>query len=277
VYIRDYFDLQQAEPEMVRAMGTNAVRRPIQAIEFRSVSFRYPRTDKWVLKDINLTFRRGERIGLVGENGAGKTSLVKLLCRLYDPTEGAICVDGVDLRELEIDKWHETIGVIFQDFVTYADRVRDNIGYGQVEELDNLPRIVEAAKKGQAHDFIQKMPEGYETMLGREFARGEWLSGGQLQRLALSRLFMRDADVLILDEPTFALDPRSEYDIYETCNEHCVGKISLLISHRFSTMRIADRIIVLGGQVLEEGTHGDLVRLGGRYAQLYEIQSRVFR
>lgn len=277
VYIKDFFDLRRAEPELVKTSGTTPICRPIQTIELRHVSFRYPRTEECVLKDINLTFRRGERIGLVGENGAGKTTLVKLLCRLYDPTDGAIYVDGVDLRELEIGKWHQSVGVIFQDFVTYLDKVRDNIGYGQADQLDNLPRIVEASRKGQADAFIRKLSEGYETILGREFTGGEWLSGGQMQRLALARLFMRDADVFVLDEPTFALDPRSEYEIYETFNEHCDGKISFLISHRFSTMRIAERIVVLSGQVLEDGTHEDLMRLGGRYAELFEIQSKALR
>lgn len=275
VYVRDFLELQQVQPELVKTSGTAPVVRPVRTIEFRNVSFRYPRTESWVLKDVNLTFRQGERIGLIGENGAGKTTLVKLLCRLYDPTEGSITVNGVDLRELSLEKWHESIGVIFQDFVTYMDRVRDNIGYGQVDQMDNLPRIIEAAKRGQADAFIRALPGGYETILGREFAKGEWLSGGQMQRLALSRLFMRDADVLILDEPTFALDPRTEYEIYETFNKHCDGRIALLISHRFSTIRVADRIIVLSNRVVEDGTHDDLVHLGGVYAELFDIQSRT--
>jgi ATP-binding cassette subfamily B protein len=159
--------------------------------------------------------------------------------------------------------------------VTYFDKVKVNIGYGRIDQLDNSSKIIEAAKKAQADAFIKKLPQGYETIPGREFAKGVWLSGGQLQRLALARLFIRDADVLVLDEPTFALDPRSEYEIYETFNQHYNEKISLLISHRFSTMRIADRIIVLSGRVLEEGTHDDLMRLGGKYAELYDIQSKA--
>jgi ATP-binding cassette subfamily B protein len=172
---------------------------------------------------------------------------------------------------------HRTIGIIFQDFVTYMGRIRDGIGYGQVDQLDNLSRITEAAKKGQADAFIRRLPETYDTILGREFAKGEQLSGGQLQRLALSRLFMRDADLLILDEPTFALDPRSEYEIYKTFDAHSDGKISLLISHRYSTMRIADRIIVLDGQIREAGTHAELMRLGGRYAELFDAQTKAVR
>ncbi len=277
VYLTDFYRLQDAEPELIRSVGHASVCRPIRTVEFRAVSFRYPRTDKWVLKDLNLTLKYGERVGLVGENGAGKSSLVKLLCRLYEPTEGAIYVDGVDLRELQIEQWHRAIGVIFQDFVTFADRVRDNIGYGQFDRRDNLPQIMEAARKGQADDFIRRLPQGYETLLGREFDRGEWLSGGQLQRLALARLFMRDADVLILDEPTFALDPRAEYEVYETCREHCDDKISLFVSHRFSTMRITDRIAVLqAGQIIEDGTHEDLMRDRGQYAELFELQSKSF-
>ena len=277
VYLKDFFDLQRAEPELVKTSGTECLPRPITSIEFRNVSFRYPRTDKWVLRNINLTFRSGERIGLVGENGAGKTTFVKLLCRLYDPTEGAIYVNGIDLREFPIERWHESIGVIFQDFVTYLSKIRENIGYGQVDAMEDLSQIIAAAEKGRADAFIRKLPEGYETVLGREFSGGEWLSGGQMQRLALSRLFMRKADVFILDEPTFALDPRSEYEIYETFDAHCAGKIGFLISHRFSTMRIAERIVVLNGQVLEDGTHAELMRLGGVYADLFEIQSKALR
>lgn len=276
VYIKDFFDLQHVEPELVKSSGAEPIRHPIQSIVFENVSFRYPRTESWVLRHINLSFKLGERIGLVGENGAGKTTFVKLLCRLYDPTEGTIYVNGVDLRDIDIEAWHAAIGVVFQDFVTYMGKIRDNIGYGQIDQLDNLPQIMAAARKGRADSFIQKLPEGYDTMMGREFARGTQLSGGQKQRLALARLFMRDADILILDEPTFALDPRTEYEIYETCHKHCNGKISLLISHRFSTMRIADRIIVLDkGQVLEDGSHEELMLVNGQYAELYRIQSKA--
>lgn len=249
-----------------------------QGIEFRNVSFRYPGSDAYVLRDITLSIRPHERIALVGLNGAGKTTLIKLLTRLYDPTEGQILVDGVDLRDYDLASLHQRFGVIFQDFVRYQFSVRENIGFGQVDALDDLDRIKGAADRGGAASIIERMSEGYETVLGRRWEKGLELSGGEWQKIALARAFMREAEVMVLDEPTSALDAEAEYEVFRRFGELMEGRIAVLISHRFSTVRMADRIVVLAdGRILELGSHAELIALGGTYARLFNLQAEGYR
>lgn len=260
--------------EQIQPMPT-AIRR---GIEFRNVSFRYPGKDSWALQNLNLYIAPGEKLALVGANGAGKTTLVKLLTRLYEPTEGQILLDGVDLREYDLRELHERIGVIFQDFVRYHLTARENIGFGQIKALDDEARIVSASQRGGADTVISELEQGYDTMLGRWFNQGQELSGGQWQKIALGRAFMRDGEVLVLDEPTAALDAEREYEIFQRFRELTEGKIALLISHRFSTVRMADRIAVLeGGRVTELGSHQELLALGGTYARLFNLQAEGYR
>ena len=247
-------------------------------IEFRHVSFRYPGSDTDVLRDINLHIHPGERIALVGLNGAGKTTLIKLLTRLYDPTEGEVLLDGVDLRAYDLTSLHQRFGVIFQDFVRYQFTVRENIGFGQVDALDDLGRIEGAADRGGASSIIEKLPQGYDTMLGRRWEKGQELSGGQWQKIALARAFMRKAEVLVLDEPTSALDAEAEYEVFRRFGELMEGRIAVLISHRFSTVRMADRIVVLSaGKIIELGSHAELIQLDGAYARLFNLQAEGYR
>jgi len=253
--------------------------RPIRAgIEFRNVSFAYPGTSRLVLKDLNLRLDQGERIALIGENGEGKTTIVKLLTRLYDPIEGVIELDGVDLREYNLEDYTSQVAVIFQDFMRYDMTARENIAIGRITETGNLPSIVMAARKSMAEDVIRKLHGGYEQMLGRRFEGGVDLSGGEWQKVALARAYLRDAQVLILDEPTASLDARSEHEVFRRFAELTEGKLSVLISHRFSTVRMADRIIVLEkGQISEQGRHEQLVTQGGRYAEMFDMQAANYR
>ncbi len=271
-----YLELQ---PLLVSPANGLAAPEPIRhGIEFRHVSFCYPGSDVYVLRDINLHIHPGERIALVGLNGAGKTTLIKLLTRLYDPTEGQVLLDGVDLREYDLTSLHQRFGVIFQDFVRYQFTVRENIGFGQVDALDDFARITGAADRGGASPIIKNMPQGYDTMLGRRWEKGQELSGGQWQKIALARAFMRKAEVLVLDEPTSALDAEAEYDIFRRFGELMEGRIAVLISHRFSTVRMADRIAVLSaGKIVELGSHAELIALDGSYARLFNLQAEGYR
>ena len=263
----------QSKPDAVLAP------RPIRkGFEFRGVSFQYPDSDRQVLKNINLRIEPGERIALVGENGQGKTTLVKLLARLYDPTEGAIFLDGIDLREYSIEDLSKEIGIIFQDFVRYEISARENIGVGRIEEISNELRVSEAARKSLADAVVAKLPNGFHQMLGRRFEGGSDLSGGEWQKFALARAYMRDAQVLILDEPTASLDARSEYEVFQHFSELTEDCTTVLVSHRFSTVRIAQRILVLDdGQIREQGTHEQLLELGGRYAEFFNLQAEGYR
>jgi ATP-binding cassette subfamily B protein len=249
-----------------------------QGFEFRNVAFSYPGSPRQILHNFNFHLRPGERVALIGENGQGKTTIVKLITRLYDPTEGQVLLDGVDLRDYDLDDLYRRIGVIFQDFMRYEMTARENIAVGRVEELEQLEHIRIAAGKGLADEVIRKLPAHYEQMLGRRFEGGVDLSGGEWQKIALARAYLRNAEVLILDEPTAALDARSEFEVFQRFAELTLGKMALFISHRFSTVRMADRIIVLeNGKIVEEGNHDQLSHHGGRYAEMFEMQAASYR
>ena len=279
LFLTDLIAFFDMKPTVTSPPNGRKTPRPIrQGFEFRDVSFAYPGTTRRVLKDFNFTLRPGERIALIGENGQGKTTVVKLITRLYDPTEGQILLDGVDLREYDLDDLHAEMGVIFQDFMRYEMTARDNISIGHVEAQHSEEDIEEAARKSLAASVVAKLSGGYDQMLGRRFETGVDLSGGEWQRIALARAYLRDAQLLILDEPTAALDARSELEVFERFAELTEGKMALLISHRFSTVRMADRIVVLaGGQLVEEGDHARLIALNGRYAEMFEMQAASYR
>jgi ATP-binding cassette subfamily B protein len=253
--------------------------RPIQrGFEFRNVSFRYPGGGRLVLNKLNFTLRPGERVALIGENGEGKTTIVKLITRLYDPFEGQVLLDGVDLREYDLEDLYREIGVIFQDFMRYEMTARENIAVGRIEQVKNLELLQQSAQKSLADQVVERLPSQYDQMLGRRFDGGVDLSGGEWQKVALARAYLRDAQVLILDEPTSALDARSEYEVFQRFAELTTGKMALFISHRFSTVRMADRIVVLeNGRIAEEGNHDQLTALGGRYAEMFELQAASYR
>jgi ATP-binding cassette, subfamily B, bacterial len=279
LFLTDLLAFFEMKPTIKSKPNALPAPRPItQGIEFRDVSFSYPGNSRLVLNRINFRLNPGERLALIGENGQGKTTIVKLVTRLYDPTEGQILLDGIDLREYDLDDLHREIGVIFQDFMRYEMTARDNIAVGRVEEVNNLPLLQEAARKSLADRTIERLPDKYEQMLGRRFEQGIDLSGGEWQKVALARAYLRDAQLLILDEPTAALDARSEYEVFQRFSELTAGKMALFISHRFSTVRSADRILVLeNGKIAEEGTHDELARMGGRYAEMFEMQASSYR
>ena len=279
LFMSNLFSFLSLEPQMIQSAHPRPVpRRIAEGIQFRNVSFKYPGVDAYALRNVNLCIHPGEKLALVGANGAGKTTLVKLLTRLYDPTEGQILLDGVDLREYDLNELRQRIGVIFQDYVKYHLPARENIGFGQIEALADEPRILSASERGGAHEIISALPQGYDTQLGRWFREGRELSGGQWQKVALARAFMRDSEVLVLDEPTAALDAENEYAIFQKFRELTEGKMAVLISHRFSTVRMADRIAVIeDGTIKELGTHQELLALGGTYARLFTIQAEGYR
>ena len=252
---------------------------PSLGIEFKNVSFAYPGSNRKALNDVSLQIQPGESLALVGENGSGKTTLIKLLTRLYEPTEGHICLDGIALQDWDVEALRQRIGVIFQDFGRYQFSVGENIGAGDVRYIDDAERWAKAAETGMAAPFIRDMPEGYETQLGRWFKGGRELSGGQWQKIALSRAFMRsDADILVLDEPTAAMDAPSEAAIFDHFRSESHSKMTILISHRFSTVRAADQIIVIhDGEIVERGNHESLLALGGQYASLFKLQAKGYQ
>jgi ATP-binding cassette, subfamily B, bacterial len=279
LYLDDLFSFLALEPRIRPAAGARAVPVPIRSgFVFESVGFRYPGSDTWAVRGLEFALAPGERIALVGENGAGKTTLVKLLARLYDPSEGRILLDGVDLREYDVDSLRRNVGVIFQDFVRYDFRLKENIAVGDIERLEDEPMIESAAQRSLADTVAARFPERYGKMLGRRFEGGVDLSGGEWQKVALARAYMRDAQLLILDEPTAALDARAEYEVFLRFAELTEGRMAVLISHRFSTVRMADRILVLqGGRLVEQGTHEALVAHGGLYAELFQLQAAGYR
>jgi ATP-binding cassette subfamily B protein len=279
LYLKDLFEFFEMEPGIRSLPGALPAPRPIRdGFEFRNVGFAYPGSSHMVVENINFRLEAQEKIALIGENGAGKTTLVKLLARLYDPTAGQILLDGVDLREYDVEDLRKEIGVIFQDYMRYELLAKENIGFGKIESLADQPRIELAAQKSMAFQVIGKLPNGYDQMIGRRFDGGVDLSGGEWQKFALARAYMRDAQLLILDEPTATLDARAEYEVFRRFAELTKGRMAVLISHRFSTVRMADRILVLqNGRIREQGTHNHLVALGGQYAELFELQAAGYR
>jgi ATP-binding cassette subfamily B protein len=279
LHLKDLFDFLELKPRTASASGARAVARPVtEGFVFDGVSYRYPGVERYAVKEVSFAIRPGERLALVGENGSGKTTIVKLLTRLYDPTAGRILLDGVDLRNYDIQSLRSAIGVIFQDFFRYDLTARENIAVGQIEASDDLGRIVSAAEKSLAAGIINRFEQRYDQLLGRRFEGGADLSGGEWQRIALARAYMRDAQLLVLDEPTAALDARAEHQVFQRFTELTVGRMALLISHRFSTVRMADRIAVLEqGRVFEQGSHDELLEVGGRYAELFNLQAASYR
>ena len=279
LFLTDLLAFFKMQPTIRSKPNALPAPRPIvRGFEFRNVCFRYPGTERMVLNRLNFQLRPQERVALIGENGEGKTTIVKLLTRLYDPTDGDILLDGIDLREYNLEDLYREIGVIFQDFMRYEMTARENIACGRIEDLDNLLFVERAARKSGADQVIERLPRGYEQMLGRRFEHGVDLSGGEWQKLALARAYLRDSQLLILDEPTAALDARSEYEVFRRFAELTSEKMALFISHRFSTVRMADRIVVLeDGRIAEEGTHDELATLGGRYAEMFELQAASYR
>ncbi len=279
LYLEDLFSFFEAKPAILSAPGAISVPSPIrEGFVFEDVGFRYPGAERWAVRHLDFTLHAGETLALVGENGAGKTTLVKLLARLYDPDEGHILLDGRPLRDYDLDDLRGRIGVIFQDFVRYNLSAGDNIAVGRIEARDHHDRIEAAARKSLADDVISRLPAGYDQMIGKRFRNGVELSGGEWQKVAIARAYMREAEVLILDEPTAALDARSEFEVFQRFKELSAGRTAVLISHRFSSVRMADRILVLeDGRVEASGTHEELLARGGRYAELFELQAAGYR
>lgn len=278
MYLQDLFDFLALKPSI--RSEADSIPFPEQIREgftFEGVSFRYPGSEKWAVRNLHFHLPAGEKLALVGENGAGKTTLVKLLARLYDPTEGRILIDGIDLRRIELDSLRKNVGVIFQDFIRFQLKARENIAVGDIEALEEMDRIEEASYKSLANQVIDELPGGYEQVLGKRFQDGLELSGGQWQKIALARAYMRDAQLLILDEPTAALDARAEHEVFLRFSELISGKTAVLISHRFSTVRMADRILFLeNGQILELGSHKELIAQNGKYAELFNLQAQGY-
>jgi ATP-binding cassette, subfamily B, bacterial len=274
----EYLAIPTGRPAAAPALAAPAMGRE-QGIRFEDIGFRYPDAEGWALRHVSLFIPRGQSLALVGQNGAGKTTFIKLLTRLYAPTEGRILLDGVDLQAWDEDVLRRRLGVIFQDFNQYQFRFRENVGVGSVEHLEDRARVGRAVEEGGATELLSSLPEGLETPLGRWFKDGTELSGGQWQKVALARAFMREeADILVLDEPTAALDAEAEHAIFQRFRELARGRTTLLISHRFSTVRMADRIVVIEhGQLVEQGTHAELMALGGRYAHLFTLQAKGYQ
>ena len=279
LYLDDLFSFFEIRPEIVSPPDPRPFPDPIrEGFAFEDVGFRYPGAEHWAVRHLSFTLRAGEVLAFVGENGAGKTTLVKLLARLYDPDEGRILLDGHDLREYDLAELRGNIGVIFQDFVRFHMTAAENIAVGQIDAAADRGRIVAAAQRSGADEVIRKLPGGYDQVIGKRFRTGIDLSGGEWQKIAIARAYMRDAQLLILDEPTAALDARSEFEVFQRFKELGAGKTAVLISHRFSSVRMADRIVVLGEGLLEAvGTHEELLAQGGRYAELFELQAAGYR
>jgi ATP-binding cassette subfamily B protein len=279
LFLTDLVAFFEMKPTIQSKPNALPAPHPIQTgFEFRNVSFRYPGSSRVILEGLNFRLFPDERVALVGENGQGKTTIVKLLTRLYDPTEGQVLLDGIDLREYDLEDLYRNIGIIFQDFMRYEMTARENIAVGRIEAIDNLPLLQEAAEKSMADEVIARLSGRYDQMLGRRFDGGVDLSGGEWQKVALARAYLRNAQVLVLDEPTAALDARSEFQVFQRFAELTAGKMALFISHRFSTVRMADRILVIdGGRVVEDGDHEQLTHLGGRYAEMFEMQAGSYR
>jgi ATP-binding cassette subfamily B protein len=271
------FDPRPKAPEAPQDAASEPTRKEL-GIRFEGVGFRYPGRDAWALRGIDLFIPAGQSLALVGHNGAGKTTFIKLLTRLYEPSEGRILLDGKDLRAWEHETLRARVGVVFQDFNQYQLSLRENVGLGSVEHREDEERVGRAVDRGGATDVVASMKGGLGAQLGRWFKEGVELSGGQWQKIALARAFMREeADILVLDEPTAALDAEAEHAVFERFRALAEGRTTILISHRFPTVRMADRIVVIeGGRLLEEGTHASLVAQGGRYAELFSLQAKGY-
>lgn len=278
LYLKDLFDFFALEPSIANQTKVQALPRPIKkGFTFENVSFKYLNSERWAIRNLSFHLQAGEKLALVGENGAGKTTLVKLLARLYEPTEGRILLDGVDLREYDLADLRQQIGIIFQDYIRFQLKASENIAIGNIDNRDHLPVIKDAAQKSLADTVIEELPGQYEQVLGKRFSQGVELSGGQWQKIALGRAYMRDAQLLILDEPTSALDARAEHEVFIRFADLIEGKSAVLISHRFSTVRMADRILFLEhGQLLELGSHEELLAKEGKYAELFHLQARGY-
>ncbi|MEO8669692.1 MAG: ABC transporter ATP-binding protein [Tahibacter sp.] len=279
LYLDDLFSFFEIQPEIRSPANPLPFPQPIrEGFTFENVGFRYPDAERWAVRDLNFHLHVGEVLALVGENGAGKTTLVKLLARLYEPDEGRILLDGHDLRDYDLAALRANVGVIFQDFVRYHLTAAENIAVGRIDARADRPRIERAAERSLADEVIAKLPKRYDQIIGKRFRSGVDLSGGEWQKIAIARAYMRDAQLLILDEPTAALDARSEYEVFQRFKELSAGKTAVLISHRFSTVRMADRILVLeAGRIEEVGSHEELLRNGKRYAELFELQAAGYR
>lgn len=279
LYLNDLFEFYEIVPQIISPIQPKSFPNPIkEGFRFENVGFKYPNSDKWANRNLNFTLKVGEKLALVGENGSGKTTLVKLLARLYDPDEGRILLDGVDLKDYNLVELREHIGVIFQDFQKFNFTAGDNIAVGDIAVREISSELERAAEQSLADTVIEKLPLKYDQPLGRKFAKGIELSGGEWQKVALARAYLREADVLILDEPTAALDARAEYEVFRRFAELTKGKTAILISHRFSTVRMADRILVLNkGNLLEIGTHEELLAKNGRYAELFYLQAEGYK
>jgi ATP-binding cassette subfamily B protein len=279
IYLRDFFEFFEIQPKIVQSANPLPFPKTIQqGFVFEDVGFRYLNSERWANRHLNFTLFPGEKLALVGENGAGKTTLVKLLSRLYDPTEGRILLDGIDLREYDLFDLRLNVGVIFQDYLRYQMTLAQNIAVGNIKQIANRDLIERSAKQSLAESLIPKLPNGYDQQLGKRFADGVDLSGGEWQKVALARAYMRDAQLLILDEPTSALDARAEYQVFQRFAELTKEKSAILISHRFSTVRMADRILVLEkGELKEIGNHEELLAKGGIYAELFELQAMGYK
>lgn len=279
IYLSDFFEFFEIQPKIHNTNKPRPFPNPIrEGFTFENVGFRYLNSERWANRNLNFTLHPTEKVALVGENGAGKSTLVKLLARLYDPTEGRILLDGYDLKEYDLPELRKHIGIIFQDFLRYQMTFSQNIAAGNIDEKTNEELIRASARQSLADELAKKLPGGYEQMLGKRFAEGVELSGGEWQKVAIARAYMREAQLIILDEPTSALDARAEFQVFERFTELTQGKMAVLISHRFSTVRMADRIVVLDkGQIAEIGTHDDLLAKGGRYAELFQLQAMGYQ
>jgi ATP-binding cassette subfamily B protein len=279
IYLRDFFEFFEIKPKITVALKPIPFPNPIiEGFKFENVGFKYHNSDKWANRHLNFTLNSGEKLALVGENGAGKTTLVKLLARLYDPTEGRILLDGIDLRDYDIMDLRKNTGIIFQDFLRYQMSFAQNIAAGNIDEQYNRPLIKVSAEKSLANLLADKLPDKYDQALGRRFNNGIELSGGEWQKIALARAYMKEAQLLILDEPTSALDARAEYEVFLRFADLTKGKSAVLISHRFSTVRMADRILVLDkGRLIEIGSHEELLNKNGRYAELFLLQAKGYK
>jgi ATP-binding cassette subfamily B protein len=286
LYLQDYFeflDLRTGQRFNEISESQSEEKLPLpkeikEGFEFMNVGFKYPHSEKWVIRNVSFELKVGEKLALVGENGAGKSTLIKLLLQFYEPTEGEILLDGISIQKFDPVAYHDRFGVIFQDFVKFDLSLRENIAVGEIEELGNQDRIKKAAEKSLAEEVVKEFPNGYDQKLGRRFKDGKDLSGGQWQKIAMARAYMKDADVLILDEPTSALDARAESETFNRFISLTHGKTAVIISHRFSTVRIADRIMVLkDGSVLEIGTHEELMANKQLYSELFNLQAAGYQ